>query len=36
MIDGIPLQIKHINVTINRAEFTFNPTNCNPQGITGR
>jgi hypothetical protein len=35
MIDGIPLQIKHVNVTIDRPEFTFNPTNCAPQQIGG-
>jgi hypothetical protein len=35
IIDGIPLQIKHVNVTVNRPEFTFNPTNCEPQKITG-
>ena len=35
IIDGFPLQIKHVNVTINRPGFTFNPTNCNPQTITG-
>lgn len=35
-IDGIPLEIKHVNVTINRAGgFTFNPTNCGHQAITG-
>jgi hypothetical protein len=35
-IDGIPLQIKHVNVTIDRAGgFTFNPTNCSHQAITG-
>ncbi len=33
IIDGIPLQIKHVNVTINRPGFTFNPTNCTPQTI---
>jgi hypothetical protein len=32
---GIPLQIKHVNVTVNRKGFTFNPTNCNKLGITG-
>jgi hypothetical protein len=26
IIDGIPLQIKHVNVDINRPGFTFNPT----------
>jgi DNA-binding beta-propeller fold protein YncE len=35
IIDGIPLQIKHVNVTINRSGFTFNPTNCEPLAITG-
>jgi hypothetical protein len=34
-IDGIPLQIKHVNVTITRKDFTFNPTNCNKMAITG-
>src|SRR3984957_6048309 len=35
IIDGIPLQIKHVNVTIDRPSFTFNPTDCNPLAITG-
>jgi hypothetical protein len=35
ILDGIPLQIKHINVSINRPNFTFNPTNCTPTAITG-
>ncbi|HTA15887.1 MAG TPA: hypothetical protein VK781_13610 [Solirubrobacteraceae bacterium] len=35
VLDGIPLQIKHVNVTINRPSFTFNPTNCDPLQITG-
>ncbi len=35
IIDGIPLQIKHVNVSINRPDFTFNPTNCSPQEIGG-
>lgn len=35
-IDGIPLQIKHVNVTIDRSQFTFNPTNCSPMNITGQ
>jgi hypothetical protein len=28
------LQIKHVNVTVDRPGFTFNPTNCNPMGVT--
>jgi hypothetical protein len=35
MIEGIPLQIKHVNVNITRSGFTFNSTNCNPTQITG-
>jgi BRCT domain type II-containing protein len=35
IIDGIPLQIKHVNVLINRSNFTFNPTNCDRMAITG-
>jgi hypothetical protein len=35
ILDGIPLQIKHVNVTIDREGFTFNPTNCNPTSISG-
>ena len=35
ILDGIPLQIKHVNVTIDRPGFTFNPTNCDPLAITG-
>ena len=35
LIDGIPLQIKHINVSVDRPDFTFNPTNCAPQEIGG-
>ncbi len=35
IIDGIPLQIKHVNVDVNRPGFTFNATNCSPLAITG-
>jgi hypothetical protein len=35
IIDGIPLQIKHVNVTIERPGFTFNPTNCEAMKIEG-
>jgi hypothetical protein len=36
ILDGIPLQIKHVSVTINRAGgFTFNPTNCAASSISG-
>jgi hypothetical protein len=35
ILQGIPLQIKHVNVTIDRPGFTFNSTNCSAQQITG-
>ncbi len=35
LIDGIPLQIKHVNVSVDRPDFTFNPTDCAPQEIGG-
>jgi hypothetical protein len=34
ILHGIPLQIRHVNVPVDRPGFTFNPTNCNPQSIT--
>jgi hypothetical protein len=33
--DGILLQVKTVNVNINRPEFVFNPTNCNAMSLTG-
>ncbi len=35
ILKGIPLQIKHVNVMINRQGFTFNPTNCSPFKLKG-
>jgi hypothetical protein len=35
ILDGIPLQIQHINVAIDRPSFTFNPTNCSQLAVTG-
>jgi hypothetical protein len=35
ILDGIPLQIQHINVSVDRPGFTFNPTNCSPLQIGG-
>ena len=34
MLQGIPLQIKHVSVTTDRPGFTFNPTNCSPLAVT--
>ncbi|HEV3321938.1 MAG TPA: hypothetical protein VG147_07065, partial [Solirubrobacteraceae bacterium] len=35
IVEGIPLQIKHVYVTVNRSKFVFNPTNCDPLQLTG-
>jgi hypothetical protein len=35
IIEGIPLQIQHVNVTVNRPGFTFNPTDCEKLAVTG-
>jgi hypothetical protein len=35
IIEGFSLQIQHVNVLVNRQNFTFNPTNCDPMAITG-
>jgi len=35
ILDGIPLQIQHVNVSIDREKFTFNPTNCGKLAVTG-
>jgi hypothetical protein len=35
IIEGVPLQIKHVYVTVNRPKFVFNPTNCDPLKLTG-
>jgi hypothetical protein len=34
-IEGIPLEIQHVNVTVNRPGFTFNPTDCEKLAVTG-
>ena len=35
ILKGIPLEIKKVNVSIDRQGFTFNTTSCNPLTITG-
>jgi hypothetical protein len=35
IIEGFPLQIQHVNVLINRPNFSFNPTSCASMKVTG-
>lgn len=36
MVDGVPLRVQTINVTVGEGgAFTFNPTNCAAQAVTG-
>lgn len=35
IIDGIPIQVKSVNVVIDRPDFIFNPTNCDPMQLSG-
>jgi hypothetical protein len=35
ILQGIPLDVRVVNVTIDRAGFTFNPTSCDPLTVTG-
>ncbi len=34
-VDGVPLRLKTVNVTIDRPGFTFNPTNCDERAVAG-
>jgi hypothetical protein len=34
ILDGIPLQLRQVDVSIDRPGFTFNPTDCNKLAIT--
>jgi hypothetical protein len=35
MLDGIPLQVRRIQVSVNRPDFTINPTSCEPTQVSG-
>jgi hypothetical protein len=35
ILQGIPLNVKTVNVTLDRRGFTFNPTSCNAMALTG-
>ena len=32
---GIPFQVKDVDVDVNRPEFIFNPTDCDPMNVAG-
>jgi hypothetical protein len=34
ILQGVPVQLKHVQVTVDRAGFVFNPTNCRPLGLS--
>ncbi len=34
LLDGIPLRVQTVNVTLDRPQFLFNPTNCSAQQVT--
>jgi hypothetical protein len=35
ILDGIPLRVRRVDVTLNRSQFTVNPTSCNPMAVGG-
>jgi hypothetical protein len=35
MLQGIPLDVRYVNVTVDRPGFIFNPTSCEKQQVTG-
>jgi hypothetical protein len=35
ILDGVPLHLRGVNVTIDRQGFTFNPTSCEPMSVGG-
>ena len=35
ILQGVPLDVRTVNVTVDRAGFTFNPTSCEPLSVAG-
>jgi hypothetical protein len=36
ILQGIPTDLRTVNVQIDREQFTFNPTSCEPMSVTGQ
>ena len=34
IFDGVPLRVQRVNVTVDRQQFIFNPTNCEAKQVT--
>jgi hypothetical protein len=35
ILDGIPLDLRQVSLTMGRPDFTLNPTSCDPMSLTG-
>jgi hypothetical protein len=35
IVDGVPVNLRLVNVTIDRPNFTYNPSNCDPTSVSG-
>jgi hypothetical protein len=35
VLDGIPLDVRSIDITLDRPNFTLNPTTCDPSSVSG-
>ncbi|MGH2902856.1 MAG: hypothetical protein ACRDK7_04635 [Solirubrobacteraceae bacterium] len=35
ILQGIPVDVKSIDIEVNKSQFMFNPTSCEPMGVAG-
>ncbi len=35
IVGGVPVNLRLVNVTVNRPNFTYNPTSCDPSTVSG-